>query len=412
MKTVLKADRLIQGTGAPPISSAAIVVEKGRISQVTTQDRLSLAPEEQVEVIEVDGGSIMPGFIEVHSHMHCSTGVDAYRQVSTESDQVLLIRAVQAVRTTLSSGVTTMRDLGSKNQIAFAVQQAIQEGIIPGPRLLVAGTPITTTGGHCHMFGTEADTLDEVVSAVRRQVKLGADWIKIMSTGGLFTPRSNPLMAQYPTETLRAAVVDAERLGVRVAAHCHGTAGIRNSVSARINNVVHCSWLSADPSEDYDYDPSVADIMAEKGLYVDPTIATLYLRELRDPGSLARIHHGAFANMERRYEIYRDMWDRGVKFVTGLDSGMIQVGFDDYAYIPQLMVEKLEVSPMEAIVCGTRTSAECLGILEETGTLEVGKLADVVVVKGDPLADIRALHSVDTILKEGQVVKREGVLLV
>ena len=412
MKTVLKADRLVDGTGAPAQSDAALVIEDGRISAISTHDAIVQSLPDQVETIEVAGGTIMPGFVEAHSHIHCSGEPDAYDHVTTDSDQTLLMRSVQAVRTALGSGVTTMRDLGSKNEIALAVREAIREGIIPGPRLLVAGTPITTTGGHCHMFGTEADSLEQVVSAVRGQVKAGADWIKIMATGGRFTPRSNPLLSQYPLETLRAAVLDAERLGIRVAAHCHGTEGVRDSVNAGVANLVHATWLSADPSETYDYDPSVADMIAEKGLYIDPTIATGYLRELRNPGWMQAQHPDMPADPERRYEILRDMKERGVKFVTGLDSGMNYVRFGDYAYVPQLMVEKMGMSPMEALVAATKTSAECLGVLDDTGTLEVGKLADVVVVNGDPLADIRALHSVDTILKQGEVVKRGGLLLV
>ena len=152
-------------------------------------------------------------------------------------------------------------------------------------------------------------------------------------------------------------------------------------------------------------------MIAEKGLYVDPTIATGYLRELRNPGWMSSHHPDMPVDPDRCYEILRDMRERGVKFVTGLDSGMNYVRFDDYAYVPQLMAEEIGMSPMEALVAATRTSAECLGVLDDTGTLEVGKLADVVVVNGDPLADIRALHSVDAILKHGEVVKRDGVLL-
>lgn len=414
MKLILKADRLIDGTSAAPMANAAIVIEKGRISQITTQDRLDTGPRDEADVIEVKGGTIMPGFIEMHSHMHCSAEADAYRHVTTESDQVLLMRAVQAVRSALSSGVTTMRDLGSKNQVAIPVKKAVDDGIIPGPRLLVAGTPITTTGGHCNMFGTEADTAEEVVKAVRQQFKLGANCIKIMSTGGGFTPGTNVRAPQYPAETLRAAVVDAERLNLRVAAHCHATAGVRNCVQAGVHNLIHCTWLSADPEKVFDYDPAVADMIAEKGLYVDPTLALGYLNQMRSPERMAaqpgRIT--GLSDPDRRFEILRDMWDRGVKFVTGMDSGMTNGRFNDFAYIPQVMVEKLEVSPMEAIVCSTKTSAECLGILSETGTLEKGKSADVLIVNGDPLADIRVLHSVNTIVKQGQLVKRKGELLI
>ena len=407
MKLALKADRLIDGTGADAVQDAAIVIENGRITEVTTQDALQFAPGEDVDVVQVDGGSIMPGFIEVHTHMHCSAEVEAYKHIMTETNEIFLMRAVGAVRDTLSSGVTTMRDLGSRNQVAFPIVKAIEDGIIPGPRLIVAGTPITTTGGHCNMFGTEADTTDEVLQAVRQQFKLGAGYIKIMATGGGFTPGTNTRAPQYPASTLKAAVQDAERLGLRVAAHCHASAGVRNCVEAGVHNLIHCTWLAEDEEQMYDYDPDVTDMIVEKGLWVDPTLALSRLNRMR-----GRATGGAAANQnqERRFEILRDMWDRGVKFVTGMDSGMTNARFNDFAYIPQIMVEDMYITPMEAIVCSTKTSAECLGIEDETGTLEVGKAADVVIVNGDPTADIKAMHNVNTVVAQGNIVKREGVL--
>ncbi len=408
MKLALKADRLIDGTGADPMPNAAVIVENGRIADITTQDAPQLAAIDPANIIDAPGGSIMPGFIEMHSHIHCSAEEDAYAHIMTESDEVFLMRAVGAVRAALSSGVTTMRDLGARNQVAFPVMQAIADGIIPGPRLIVAGTPITTTGGHCNMFGTEANTTDEVLRAVRQQFKLGAGYIKIMSTGGGFTPGTNTRAPQYPASTLRAAVEDAERLGLRVAAHCHATAGVRNCIEAGVHNLIHCSWLAEDPADMYDYDPALSDQIAEKGLWVDPTLALHRLNRLRGRSTGG----SAMSNPERRFEILRDMWDRGVKFVTGMDSGMTNARFDDFAYIPQVMVEDMGITPMEAIVCSTKTSAECLGLEDEIGTIEVGKSADIVIINGDPSADITALHDVSAIVAQGSVVKRDGTLTI
>ena len=406
MKLLLKADRLIDGTGADPVPNAAVLIEDGRIAQIAAADAIPLAPDDAVDVIEVSGGSIMPGFIEMHSHIHCSAELDAYTHITTESDEVFLMRAVGAVRAALASGVTTMRDLGARNQVAFPIKQAIDDGIIPGPRLIVAGTPITTTGGHCNSFGTEADTTADVVRAVRRQFKLGAGYIKIMATGGGFTPGTNVRAPQYSAETLKAAVQDAERLGLRVAAHCHASAGVRNCVEAGVHNLIHCSWLAEDPRQMYDYDPADADMIAEKGIWVDPTLALNRLNRLRGK----QTGGSAMSDPQRRFEILRDMWDRGVKFVTGMDSGMTNARFGDFAYIPQVMVEEMWITPMEAIICATQTSAECLGIAHETGTLEAGKSADVVIVEGDPSADITALHNVSAIVAQGRVVKRAGTL--
>ncbi|MAP36560.1 MAG: hypothetical protein CL698_02750 [Chloroflexi bacterium] len=410
MKLVLKADRLIDGSSSKVVPNAAVVIEGETISKVCSQSELTEIELAEARVIDSSGGTLMPGFIEMHSHIHCSAESDAYTHITTETNETFLLRGSQAVRSSLSSGVTTMRDLGSRNEVVFPLRQSIEEGIIPGPRLLVAGTPITTTGGHCNTFGTEADSSEQVVRAIRNQFKLGADHIKIMSTGGGFTPGTNVRAPQYDWTTLRDAVKDAERLGLKMAAHCHATEGVRNCVKAGIHNLVHCSWLSENPEELYDYDPDVADQIAEKGIYVDPTLALSHLNKLR--GRVKTPDSGAMADPERRFEILRDMWHRGVKFVTGMDSGMTNAHFNDFAYIPEVMVNSMGISPMEAITCATKTSSECLGRDNEIGTITPGKSADVLIINGDPSVKIETLHNVDTIVARGSVIKESGQLLI
>ena len=410
MKYIIQSDRLIDGSGSIPAQNGVIVIENDKISKICASSELTEADKNQAEIISVPGGSILPGFIEMHSHIHCSSEADAYEHITTESNETFLLRGTQAVRSALASGVTTMRDLGSRNEVVFPLREGITNGIIPGPRLLVAGTPITTTGGHCNMFGTEANTSEEVVKAIRQQFKLGADCIKIMSTGGGFTPGTNVRAPQYSADILKKAVNDAERLGLKVAAHCHAAEGVKNCVEAGIHNLIHCSWLSSNPSELYDYDGDIADQIAEKRIYVDPTLALSHLNKLR--GRAIRPDSGAMRDPEKRFEILRDMWDRGVKFVTGMDSGMTNAHFNDFAYIPEVMVNNMYISPLEAITCATKTSAECLGMEDEIGTLEAGKSADVIVVNGNPLEDITKLHDVNTIISQGTLVKKENTLLI
>jgi len=410
MKLIIKADRLIDANSLDPLVNSALVIENGKIVEIISQDKLKIIDTESFDIIDAGDSTIMPGFIEMHTHMHVNSENDAYKQVTTESNDLLLMRAVKAVRETLTSGVTTMRDLGSKNEIAFPIKEAVNKGVIPGPRLLVTGTPITSTGGHCNSFGYEADTKDEVVKAVRSQFKKGADYIKIMSTGGGFTPGTNMREAQYSVDILKAAVEDAERLGLNVAAHCHGTAGIKNCVEAGIHNLIHCSWLSENSSEMFDYDPEITNQIVEKGLFLDPTLAIDRLNQIRDPERYKI--RSVIKDPVKRFEILKDMWGKGVKFVTGMDSGMINAKFDDFAVIPQVMVEDLGVSNMEAIICSTKTSADCLGILKETGTLEPGKSADIIVVKGNPLDDIKLLSNVENIILKGKIIKRNDKLLI
>jgi imidazolonepropionase-like amidohydrolase len=348
MKLLIKASKVTDGNGAQPIRDGAILVEDKLITKICAQKQLTPDDKSGADILSYSHGTAMPGFIEMHSHVHCSAEYNAYQQVTTETNETLIMRGTKAVRDALCSGVTTMRDLGSKNEVVFPIKDAIERCIIPGPRLIATGTPITTTGGHCHMFGSEADTSSEVVRAIRQQSKMGADWIKIMSTGGGFTPGTNVRAAQYDSGTLAEAVKDAERLGMKVAAHCHGTEGIKNCVTAGIHNLIHSSWLSANPDELYDYDPKTVDQIVEKGLYVDPTLALSYLNRLRGKKVTKEVLGGVLSNPERRFEILRDMWDRGVKFVTGMDSGMTNATFKDFAYIPEVMVKEMGLTPLEA----------------------------------------------------------------
>jgi imidazolonepropionase-like amidohydrolase len=344
----------------------------------------------------------MPGFIEMHSHMHISGDHENYEQLTTENDETLLIRASAAVRTALLSGVTTMRDLGAKNSISLAIRAACQQNLIPGPTMIIAGAPITTTGGHCHMFGIEVNTKDEVIKAVRDQFHAGVDWIKIMATGGNFTPGTNPKRPQYDLDILTAAVSDAHRLGMKIAAHCHATAGVEIAATAGVDNIVHCSWNAESAGELYDYKPDIADLIANNGIYVDPTLALNHLNELRGRKKPAP----TLSNPTLRMEILHDMWERGIKFVTGMDSGMTNAYFGDFAFIPQVMVEKMGISEMDAILTSTKTSAECLGLSDTIGMIKPGMTADIVITDGNPLSDIKMLHNVDTILHLGKIVKK------
>ena len=368
-------------------------------------------------VYELGDVSLLPGLIEAHSHLHCSADLDAYANITSESDARFVMRAVGAARKALLSGVTTMRDLGARNQVAFPVRDAIDAGVVPGPRLLLAGTPITTTAGHCWMFGTEADTLDDVVKAVREQVKLGANVIKIMSTGGNFTPTSNPRTPQYPTETLRAAVVEAERLGVYVVAHSHASAGIRHCIDAGVHQIIHCRWLSSDPSVAMDYDPEGATRLAAEGRWVDPTIALATLgEEARAAGAPPRRSHWSVAaarpSPEQITDMLKDMREKGVRYTTGLDMGMAFADFDKSSYNAISFVELLGYTPWEGIAAATSVTAGALRVDDMVGSLQPGKHADMMSVEGDPSVDIRALASSVDVVKGGAPVKLGGSALV
>ena len=416
-RALFKARRTANADCSAWLPDHAVLTEGGRITAVVPADQLPRDAAATRRTHDLGDVSLLPGLVDVHSHMHCSATPDAYGLLIGESRDRLIMRAAANVRAVLLSGVTTLRDLGSRNEIAFPVRDAVRAGVIPGPRLLLAGTPITTTAGHCWMFGTEADTVDQVVTAVRRQKKLGADCIKIMATGGMFTPTANPRSVQYPVETLAAAVREAERLAMPVAAHTLSAAGVRNCVEAGVHHLIHARWYSADTAKGLEYDPTLATRMADQGQWVDITIGLLLLgNEAVAAGAPPRQAHWAVASVavsdEEHLNTARDMRARGVRFATGLDMGMAHARFDASAANARAFVRWLGYSPWQAIRASTAASAEALNLGHEIGSLRPGLAADLMTVAGDPARDVGALGDVVDVIQAGRPVKLGGRALV
>jgi imidazolonepropionase-like amidohydrolase len=409
-RSVFKARRIANPTVSGWLVDHAILTDGGRIRAVVPQAELARDVGATHRVHDLGDVSLLPGLVDVHAHMHCSATPDAYRLVTTESHDALLLRAAQNVRDVLMSGVTTLRDIGSKNEIAFPIRDAVRRGVVPGPRLLLTGTPITTTAGHCWMFGTEADTLDQVVTTVRHQKKLGADCIKMMATGGMFTPTANPRTVQYPVEILRAAVMEAERLDMQIVAHTLSADGVRNCADAGIHHLVHGRWLSADPRKGLEYDPEVSRRLADNGQAVDVTFGLhLLAHEAVDAGAPPAKPHWSVAaapvSMEEHVDVTRDMRTRGVRFITGLDMGMAHARFDASSANARAFVKWFDYSPWQALAASTLESAEAMRLGQETGAIRPGLVADLMSVAGDPAADIAALGDVVDVVQAGRPVK-------
>jgi imidazolonepropionase-like amidohydrolase len=409
-RSVFKARRIANPTVSGWLVDHAILTDGGRIRAVVPQAELARDVGATHRVHDLGDVSLLPGLVDVHAHMHCSATPDAYRLVTTESHDALLLRAAQNVRDVLMSGVTTLRDIGSKNEIAFPIRDAVRRGVVPGPRLLLTGTPITTTAGHCWMFGTEADTLDQVVTTVRHQKKLGADCIKMMATGGMFTPTANPRTVQYPVEILRAAVMEAERLDMQIVAHTLSADGVRNCADAGIHHLVHGRWLSADPRKGLEYDPEVSRRLADNGQAVDVTFGLhLLAHEAVDAGAPPAKPHWSVAaapvSMEEHVDVTRDMRTRGVRFITGLDMGMAHARFDASSANARAFVKWFDYSPWQALAASTLESAEAMRLGQETGAIRPGLVADLMSVAGDPAADNAALGDVVDVVQAGRPVK-------
>ena len=342
------------------------------------------------ETIDISGLTAMPGLIEGHAHL-CFNAAANWREVyDADSPARMVLRMASAGRAMLHAGITTVRDLGAPTILAVELRDAIAEGLAAGPSLLVSGAPITTTGGHCWFMGGEADGEVELRKAVRQRVKDGCDWIKVMATGGNMTRGTNTLAAQYTVEELRAVIEEAHRLGRKVAAHCHGTAGIRVAVEAGVDTLEHCSFTG---SAGVDFDDALVREIAAKGLVISPTISVGY-RSWTDDG-LKR----------QRAELTRSFFAAGCKVVMSTDCGIPRVPHAALGGGLEVLLEIGGISAVHALRLATSTSAELLG-LSDRGALSEGLRADVLVVEGDPTEDLSALGRVRMVIKGGAVVLR------
>jgi imidazolonepropionase-like amidohydrolase len=327
-----------------------------------------------------------------------------------EDDQRLLLRSVAAARQALGAGVTTVRDLGGRGGVTFRLRDAIDDGLIAGPRILAAGSPITITGGHCHFLGLEADDEAGVRAAARSQLKAGANCLKIMATGGRMTPGTNVSRAQFSVTELRAAVDEARRGNVPIAAHALGTDGIRTATEAGVDTIEHCSWLGA--TAGVDFDDATAARMAEQGTAAEPTLDTIVGAMKHTPPEEQSA--GLREHITLRPQIIKSlqrMVQLGVPIVTGTDAGVSWTPFDSLALEIELLVTEVGLSPVQAIHGATGLAARALGLADTLGTVAVGRAADLIVVGGDPAVDIGTLRNVRLVVQAGKIVAKDGQVL-
>jgi len=393
MRLCLKDGNIIDGNGRL-IENASILIEDRRITRIGKDVEVPA----ETQVVDCEGKTVMPGIIDAHVHLCLDASPDPEKTLLQETDFTTTLKSAQHAHATLMGGTTTVRDLGAKNHIDVSLRDAIGDGIIAGPWLLISGKPITMTGGTGWSFGREADGVDEIRKAAREQLKAGADLLKIMATGGVMTKGVEPGSPQLAVEEMRVAVEEAHKAGKRMSAHAQGTRGIKNALEAGVDSIEHGVFLD---------DEAIA-MMVEKGVFLVPTLSAPHniIKHGREAGIPEFAVEKTEAVMDRHLESFRAAHKEGVKIAMGTDAGTPFNRHGKNALELELMV-RAGMSVMEAIVTATGSSAMLLGLDHEIGTIEEGKRADILVVDGNPLDDM-ALFRDETKI---QIIIRDGVIV-
>ena len=354
----------------------------------------------------------MPGLVDSHVHLIGIGDGRAGDELVTLPDEVLTVQAAQNARRHLYSGVTTVRDCGAKNRTTFALRQAVEMGILPSPRLVLAGRPVAIIGGHLSYFGIQATGPNECRAAVRQLIKESADFIKITATGGS-TRTSHPLRPSFDVDELKAICEEAHKFGRHAAAHCASSQGMVNVLDAGIDTIIH--GIHKDPDGSDNYRPDIAERIAQNGVFVNPTIgaSVARIRQLEDMGDLSAERQAeldtARAASEVRMDQFARMRDAGVAMSAGSDSAWGNYQMGDF----QTEIEAhamAGMSNMEAIVSATRDAARSCWIDSQVGSLAPGMQADVLVVANNPLDDLSNLRRVADVFLAGERVDRQNLV--
>ena len=403
---VLKAARLIDGTGAAAIDNAVVVITDNMITAVGPSSSVSVPPN--AKVIDLGDVTLLPGFIDAHTHLVGRVLGDPAGDDAPVRDfeSFAAILSVEHARATLMAGFTSVRNVGASGHFDdMALRKAIDEGWTQGPRMMSAGHAIGIRGGHCDENGFRpglfdpgieegvADGPEQIRAAVRYQIKYGADVIKTCATGGVLSEGDAVGATQYTFEELKALVDEANKLDRKVAAHAHGTEGIKLAVRAGVSSIEHGSFL----------DEEGVRLMKERGTFLVPTLSaaeaveraakTGVLKGLRAEKALA-------AAAAARHAIKLAVANK-IPIALGTDAGVVPHGTNAHEFV--LMVQWGGMSNMDAIQAGTLNAARLLGWDKKLGSLRPGKLADIVAVSGDPLRDIESMQKVVFVMKNGVI---------
>ena len=406
----LRAARMIDGTGAAPITNAVVIVTDNKITAVG--DANSVRIPSGAKVVDLGNVTLLPGFIDAHTHLVGRVLGDPEGDMASVRDyeSFAAILSVRHARDTLMAGFTSVRNVGASGRFDdMALRKAINEGWTPGPRMETAGHAIGITGGHCDENGFRpgltqlgpidgvADGPEQIRQAVRLQIKYGADVIKTCATGGVLSEGDAVGATQYSFEELKALVEEANKLDRKVAAHAHGTEGIKLAVRAGVSSIEHGSFL----------DEEGARMMVERGTFMVPTLSAAEAVEKAAKNGVLkglRAEKALAAAAAMRHGIKLAVANK-VQIALGTDAGVYPHGLNAREFF--LMCDWGGMTPMESIMAGTMGGAKLLGWDKNLGSLTPGKWADIVAVSGDPLKDIHNMEKVVFVMKNGVVYRRD-----
>ena len=401
-RTLIRAGHLLDVHTGKILDAQTIVVTGDTITSIAPTASTPAAASDAV--IDLGSMTVLPGLIDVHTHLTMNTDFDPYHEV-TSTDAKEAINGVVNAKATLMAGFTSVRNVGAGGYTDVDLRDAINAGQVPGPHMQVSGPALGITGGHCddnllpfhyHIVGDGvADGVAAVQQKVRQNIKYGADVIKVCATGGVLSKGDSLQASQYTLEELKAIVAEAHRLGLKVAAHAHGAQGILWSSEAGIDSIEHGSYID---------DNAIAE-MKKNGTYLVPTLyledwmienghlPVFYQQKMRDAISVAKPN-------------IRHAFQSGVKIALGTDAAVYPHGLN--AHEVEVYVRDLGMTPLQAIQSATLNAADLMNWTEKTGSLEPRKWADIIAVEGNPLSDVKLLQNVKFVMKSGVVYKSLG----
>jgi imidazolonepropionase-like amidohydrolase len=380
MTIAIHHTRLIDGTGTA-LDQATVLIRGTTVLAAGPSRDISI-PKGSTRV-NGRGLTVLPGLIDCHVHLCLGAEADVVATIEMESSSYTLLKAARHAKLTLEAGFTTVRDVGSRDHSIFALKRAITAGVAPGPRIVGAGLAICMIGGHARFIGQEVAGPHKVRQAVEAQLAAGAGVIKVIASGGVLTPGTSPDEAQMTIEELTAAVETARQAKRKVAAHAHGSSGMKNAITAGVHSIEHATLM----------DDDALALMKRHGVYMVPTLSALATTAAGRPGCgiPASALDKAKAMTKRHQGSFRKAHTSGLLIAMGTDAGTPFNYHGDNAQELERMVA-LGMTPMEAIVTSTASAARLIGIQDSVGVLKKGMQADLVVLAGNPLRRIELLR--------------------